>query len=148
MVSEAVEVWFKVERDSEDYPKSQEWEQLWTWPTANGFRIDNIPFFVKGIALGDIVSAKKTKDGWFQFERVLTSSGHSTFRIWLADHVECERVPVIIEELQRLGARAETTLHRLIAIDTPPECETQVWEYLQRGLHEGSWEIQVGFSPD
>jgi hypothetical protein len=147
MASKAIEVWFKIEKDSEGYPQSQDWEQLWTWPTTSGFRVDNIPFFANGIAVGDVISATK-KDGRFQFDHVVRSSGHSTFRIWLADHVNCEYAPTIIDGLQGLGARAEITLHRLIAIDSPPECESQVWEYLQQGLQRGDWEIQVGFSPD
>lgn len=49
----AVEIWFPVERDADNYPSSQDWEQSWAWPIGGGFRIDNVPFFAKGVARGD-----------------------------------------------------------------------------------------------
>ena len=99
---DAVEIWFPIEKDAEGYPQSQDWEQLWSWPTEGGYRIDNIPFFVDGIACGDIVSAIKADKGWYCFDAVVARSGNSTYRCWLADELE-EKSEDVLTDLRGLG---------------------------------------------
>jgi hypothetical protein len=148
MKPRAVEIWFKIEKDAEGYPKSQDWEELWATPVeGDGFRLDSTPFFVKGIAAGDVVSAVKTEKGRYTFERVISRSGNSNFRIWLHDTVKNEGTK-IAEALQEFGCHVEITLERLIAIDVPADCENEVWEYLEAGEVRDDWGFQVGFSPD
>jgi hypothetical protein len=147
MPQEATEIWFRIEKDAEGYPKSQDWEQLYSWRTDDGFRIDNVPFFAKNIAVGDVVFATKTEEGWHRFDRVLSRGGHSAFRVWLSQKLEPNREHVL-QEIRRLGGRAELTLERLIAIDVPPECEPQIWNYLDAGRAKGEWDLQVGYSPE
>ena len=143
----AVEIWFPVEQDSLGYPESQKWEQLWSRLTDRGFQINNIPFFAKGVALGDIVAASRTDQGWLCFDRVVTASGNSTFRVWL-DQGICEKAEEILKELRNLGGEAEITLTRLVAISAGPLVEQQLWQYLQVGVHKGYWELEVGSSPN
>src|SRR5437016_3843802 len=112
----SVEVWFKIEKDAEGYPESQEWEELWATPVEGGFRLDSTPFFVKDIAAGDVVSAVKSEEGFYRFEEIISRSGNSNFRIWLHDAVAHEGVK-IVEVLRELGCHVEITLERLIAID-------------------------------
>jgi hypothetical protein len=64
---DAVEIWFKIEKDAEGFPESQDWEELWATPIqGDTFRLDNTPFFVKDIAAGDVVSAVKTEAGFLR----------------------------------------------------------------------------------
>jgi hypothetical protein len=50
---------FPLDRDEDGYPPDDV-ETLWGWETKPGlYCIDNIPFFVKGISPGDVVSAKR-----------------------------------------------------------------------------------------
>jgi hypothetical protein len=118
-----VEIWFPIAKDGDDgCPQSQEWEQLWSWPTEAGYRIGNIPFFAKGVARGDVVSAIKTDQGWLCFDRMVSRSGNSTFRIWLA--LEAPGNPEdVLREIRNLGREAEITLARLIAADVGPLIE-------------------------
>jgi hypothetical protein len=145
MKEEPVEIWFRISKDADGYP-SQEWEQLYAWPTTEGYQLDNVPFFARGIAVGDVVIASKTEEGWLGFDRVAKRSGHSTFRIWLSEGVGLSATRVL-EDLRGLGCRAEITLERLIAIDVSLDRETQVWDFLAAGRERGDWEIQVGHSP-
>ena len=144
---EAVEIWFEIEKDSDGYPESQKWEQLYAWPVDGGFQLDNVPFFAKNVAVGDIVEATQTDEGWYRFGRVLKTGGHSAFRIWLAPAMQA-RCATIIAEIRNMGGQAEVTLERLIGIDAAPEVEEVIWNYLEEGRHRGDWEVQVGCSPD
>lgn len=144
---EAVEIWFSIQKDDEGYPQSQDWEELWASPVQGCcFRVESTPFFAKEIASGDVVSAVKTDGGVHRFERVVSRSGHSNFRIWLRDGLMDRES--IIRALGELGCRTEVTLERLIAIDVSPDHEPAVWKYLEAGRDGGAWGLQVGFSPD
>jgi hypothetical protein len=65
----SVEIWFRIEKDKDGYPRSKSWEQLLGWPVRERddyFSIESIPFFVKGISRGDIVLAKVTHNSEVQ----------------------------------------------------------------------------------
>jgi len=144
---EPIEIWFPVPQDDHGYPSSQPWEQLHAYPTPRGYRVDNVPFFTKDVAVGDVVAAERTRDGWYSFQSVLERSGHSVFRIWLSE-ASISRTAEFVDELRRLGCLVETTLERLVAIDASPEVEARVWEHLERGQTAGLWDLSVGYSPD
>ena len=45
----SVEIWFRIEKDKDGYPRSKSWEQLLAWPVLERddcFSIESIPFFV------------------------------------------------------------------------------------------------------
>src|ERR1700753_3826510 len=78
--TEMVKVGFKLERDEENYPPA-DWEWLWASPTQEStFKLDNIPFFAKGVSCGDIIAADQTPSGLI-FKELVQPSGHSTVRI-------------------------------------------------------------------
>ncbi|MEQ1949645.1 MAG: DUF4265 domain-containing protein [Bryobacteraceae bacterium] len=145
---ESVEIWFQIQKDDEGYPKSQDWEELWALPIEGGaFEIQSVPFFLKEIASGDVVSAARTSEGWYRFDRIISRSGNSNFRIWLHERTETERER-IIHDLEGLGCRVEVTMERLIAMDVSPDRENRVWAYLDAGQRSGEWGLQIGWSPD
>lgn len=101
-------------------PDSPELEAMWAIPTIEGFKLDNIPFYARGIAAGDIVSASPDPDGMLRFESLVTSGQHSTVRLWFAKDHESE-VQRIRQELRDLGCTSELSdLPRLVAVDIPP----------------------------
>ena len=148
MTPEAVEIWFKIEKDAKGYPESQDREKLWATTVEGGsFRLDSTPFFVKDIAAGDVVSAVRTEEGLYRFERIISRSGNSNFRIWLHD-AEPHNSVKIVEAPRVLGCHVEITLERVIAIDVLPDRENEIWEYLKAGRDRDDWGLHVGFSPD
>lgn len=47
------------------------------------FRLQNAPFFISGTAYGDLVEAKKTQDGGYEFVRCLEASDFKSISIIL-----------------------------------------------------------------
>jgi hypothetical protein len=70
----SVEIWFRIQKDKDEYPKSKEWEQLLALPTLQSedcFQIESIPFFLKNVSRGDVVRAKVTKNSEIQEKEFL-----------------------------------------------------------------------------
>ncbi len=120
---------FRLVRDSDGYPPADR-EYLWAEPLNNDrYRIDNIPFFVKGISAGDVVHGRQESDG-LMFDGLIVSGGHSTIRVVFFDDA---RKGVVRANLQQLGCESEVShLSNLIAVDVPPAAKYRgVIEYLQ-----------------
>jgi hypothetical protein len=145
MRENSVEIWFPVQKDADGHP-NQDWEQLYAWPVEDGYQLSNIPFFVRDLALDDVVAASERED-LLIFDRVVSRSGHSTFRIWLHEE-KLRSAAEVMQEVRALGGQAEVTLERLVAIDAPPDKEPEIWTYVENGKTRGDWDLQVGFSPD
>jgi hypothetical protein len=86
----SVEIWFRIEKDKEGYPKSKEWEQLLARPVLERddyFEIESIPFYLKNVSRGDIVKVKTTQNSEiqeqeiFEFDSVVDRGGHNTYRL-------------------------------------------------------------------
>jgi hypothetical protein len=143
-----VRIWIRVEKDEVGYPESQDWEDLWGQPTSEGqLVIDSVPFFAKGVARRDQVTGVLSEDGFLAVGKITKRGGHSTFRIWLAEHL-IGSLDQVVSDLKRMDAVVEVTLQRLLAIDTGPEQESTIWDYLEEGKKRAAWELQVGYSPD
>jgi hypothetical protein len=137
-----VEVWFHIEKDEDGYPESKEWEGL-ICACLNSeelFQVDSVPFFVKGVAVGDVVSAAETSENYYQYVRTVSHGGHSTYRLYIEEEPIGQTVQ---RELEGMGCSVEAAAQgSLIAVDVPPEREPQVREYLVKGVQEGRWELQ------
>lgn len=136
--------WVKVvvalEQDEEGYPPAG-YENLWASPVEEGrFRIANIPFFAKSIALDDIVSAVP-EQGLLSFKEVVQPSGHSTLRLIIYNEAE---VPSIIEHFTRLGCESERShIPGLIALDVPPTVSLAVLKQeLDSGHAQQRWDYE------
>ena len=100
----------------------QETESLWAIPIHEGYKIDNIPFYVREIALGDVVSAEQ-KGGALYFSGLVAPSGHSTVRLWFAK-TKIQAVQEVRHFLRERGCPSELSdLPRLVAVDIPPEID-------------------------
>jgi hypothetical protein len=117
-IPDRVKIAFHLIRDAEDYPPA-DWEHLWAIPRGeDNFELDNIPFFAKEVAAGDLVTALRDHEQQLIFERVIQSGGHSTVRVIMLDP---DQKAAIRGELEDLGCETEGShLPNLFAVDVPP----------------------------
>lgn len=120
-----------------------ETETMWTLPRSEGYEIDNIPFYAKELALGDIVAAEPDADGVLWYSRLIRAGGHSTIRLWFASASDVQEVR---NELRELGCPSEVSdLARLIAVDVPPNVPyAPIRAYLESREDEGMFEYEEG----
>ncbi len=103
------------ELESED--GSAEIESVWAIREGNGYRLDNIPFYAREVAVDDVVNATPDSDGILRFTGLHRASGHSTIRLWFEKEAD---VQAVRDHLRRLGCPSELDLSRLVAVDIPP----------------------------
>ncbi len=101
------------------------WEQVWARKVAQDrYEVCCIPFFVYDLALGDEVATGRREDRDLAVERVVTPSGHSTFRVWFRD-------PALrgglAGEIRDLGCLTEwrSLTSSLLAVDAPSAAHAQ-----------------------
>lgn len=131
---------FRLEQDADGYPPNN-WESLWAREiTESQFQIDNIPFFVRGISLGDIVTAENS-DGELRFKHLVSRSGNSVIRVIVFD---IEEVTELRNELRKLGCASEQShIEGLFAISIPSSVQIgSVDELLRSGEAQGKWEYE------
>lgn len=94
----------------------RDYEQLFVAQRADEtFEICCIPFFVYGIALGDVVSVKPADSLRYVVDAVVSASGRYVFRVWFGDsfHPRDE----IETALHDLEALTEWSSPNLLAVD-------------------------------
>ncbi|HSP79036.1 MAG TPA: DUF4265 domain-containing protein [Myxococcaceae bacterium] len=118
-----------------------ETETMWAFKRDDGYEIDNIPFFVKELALGDVVSAQPDASGVLWYSELVHPSGHSTIHLWFSRE---EQVEPVREALRHLGCASEVSdLPRLVAVDVPPDVPYEkVKALLEQGEDAGLFEYQ------
>lgn len=120
-------------------------ETLWARRVGRDlYRIENAPWFVGGIAVGDIVRAAVTKPGGvLEYVATVTSSDHATVRLIVADGHSLEQAAA---EIRDCGTWVEGDGHwRMLAVDVPPDAAVHVLaELLSFGASEGRWGWEEG----
>ncbi|WP_079038882.1 DUF4265 domain-containing protein [Streptomyces sp. NBRC 110028] len=99
-------------------------ERLWTGKTSVQMEVQvrNTPFYVKGIAFGDIVRVRADHERReFVFEEFVSESGHSTVRIVIKDDDARDMVAAMLHSFQ-CSWETYSTGH-LWAIDVPPHVD-------------------------
>lgn len=132
---------FELEQDEDGYPPATS-EVLWAMQTDDGlWQIDNIPFFVYGIALGDVVEAHG-EGAPLKFERVVRIGHHATLRVVLSKTAEVARIRAA---LKALGCSSEGShISILIAVDVPPEVEVEAVRALLSGYGDEVVDVEDG----
>ena len=133
---------FPLSPDEEGYPPFCD-ETMWAEPLASGLhRVDNIPFFVRGLAYGDEVETALV-DGAPTFVRVVRWRGHRTVRLLVRSRATTQ---AIRDELRALGCRSE--LHSdgiLVAVDVPPAVPADtIRAFLDAGVSADRFEYEEG----
>ena len=122
-------------------------ETMWATTSGEGFRLDNIPFYAKGVSYRDIVSTDPEEYGFFYFKKVLKRSGHRTVRLLIS---EKQKVQGTCKELHSRGCIIEISdIPTLISVDIPPEVSYEdLLVYLEDGDSKEKWgyeEACLGF---
>jgi hypothetical protein len=124
---------------------SPRWEYLWASELGDGtYEIDNVPFFVRGVSVGDRVSVVRHELGLL-FRQLIVSGGHSTLRVLFADGQEDHAAITQLRQiLRRLGCASELShVPGLLAVDVPPTAAlSQVRSFLQTGHERGLWDLE------
>lgn len=118
-----------------------ETEAMWALKRDDGYELDNIPFYVKELALGDVVSAHAEADGTLWFSELVRPSGHSTIQLWFSNEQD---VQSIRDALKRMGCASEVSeLPRLVAVDVPSNVPyAKVKEFFDQAEQAGTFEYQ------
>jgi Domain of unknown function (DUF4265) len=119
----------------------QEVETMWAVEREDGYELDNIPFYVKELALGDVVSATAETDGALYFSKLVRAQGHSTLRLLFSSK---ENIKPVRDALRQMRCDSEQSdLPSLVAVDVPPEVPyARVKEFLDGLKRDGVLEYQ------
>lgn len=110
------------------------------------YRIENVPFFAKGLAFGDVVVARpKSGDpSLLALEAVVARSGHSVVRVIVqGNHAVSEYRASFTE----LGCDTElSNFPKLFSVDIPPAVGfDRVVQLLDEGCSDGRWDYEDGY---
>jgi hypothetical protein len=133
---------FELEQDENGYPPDR-WENLWAYETEQGlYSVDNIPFYVKGISSGDVVSAESDGEQLI-FKKLVRPSPNSVVRLYVSD---AGAVQAARDSFRALGCESElSNLPKLVAVEIPGNVSFDpVGNLLAEGAASGRWEYQEG----
>lgn len=108
---------FPLQQDAEGWPPASV-ETLWAMKVGDDlYKIDNIPFFVHTLAMGDVVRAISQNE-MLEFQEIISFSGHSTVRIMFNTLSEFN---TICTHLKELGCVLESgsDFKHLTSVDVP-----------------------------
>lgn len=112
------------------------------------YRLENSPFFAKGVSYKDIVAAEKVKNRLIFVDTIL-SSGHSTYHVLLKDKmVKPQEWLIYWDPLEEIGCSYEENRElalTMLAIDVPSGTNIrEVYKLLELGERAGVWEFEEG----
>lgn len=144
---ERVRVVFELPVDSEGWPPART-ERLWAVRVGEDtVRLDNIPFFVRGFALGDVVRTVVDDDGVLWAKEAVGYSDNCTIRVVPAEngHLGEER-QAVLDAFAPFGVDGEGIgQFGLVALNIPADADiSQVKQLLIRGAASGRWHYEEG----
>lgn len=110
------------------------------------YRIENSPFFVKGISFEDIVAGIDDDENLL-FDRVLIRGGHSTYRIIRRNGIGEADFSQRWKPIQDAGCSFESADfgYSLYTVDVPPTADASaVYELLELGESNDIWSFEEG----
>ncbi|MEU2462142.1 MULTISPECIES: DUF4265 domain-containing protein [Streptomyces] len=149
-----VKVHFRMEIDEDGWPPESV-ESLWAVDLGDGTaRLDNTPWFVRGIASGDVISVQPDDDGVLWAGETVQPSQNCTIRlIVLKDEGSAAARQSVLEVFHRLGTTGEgIERFGMVALDVPPQAdllkirellehgETKEWWHWEEGCVTAAWE--------
>jgi hypothetical protein len=141
--SELTEIWFRIEKDADGYPETKSWEGMLSQVEGKNFRIVSIPFYLKNVSRGDLVSA--TEGEFLQFSHVVTRGGHNTYRLLLKQTLP-DGPSRTVGELTKMELGVEEEHGFFFAVDVPPSVDqTATDAFFVEQTQLGRWEMQDGF---
>ncbi|MFI8280045.1 DUF4265 domain-containing protein [Streptomyces sp. NPDC085929] len=149
-----VKVHFRMDIDEDGWPPASV-ESLWAVDLGDStVRLDNTPWFVRGVASGDIINVEFDGDGVLWAGETVRPSQNCTIRlIVLKDDGSAAARQSVLEVFHRLGTTGEgIEQFRMVALDLPPEAdlprirtllehgEAKEWWHWEEGCVTAAWE--------
>jgi Domain of unknown function (DUF4265) len=120
-------------------------ESLWVERIdGNRYRVENVPFFAKGVSCGDEIVAESLADRpmFLTLESVVRRSRNSTLRII----VRKGEVADARSQFAQVGCTSElSNFPKLFAVDIPFEILREALALAERGFDSGHWDYEDGF---
>ncbi|WP_103502816.1 MULTISPECIES: DUF4265 domain-containing protein [unclassified Streptomyces] len=142
-----VKVRFHMDVDEDGWPPAS-MESLWAVDLGDGtVRLDNTPWFVRGVASGDIIRVRPDIGGVLWAGDTVQPSQHCTIRlILLKDAGSVAARQSVLEAFHRLGTTGEGNQHfRMVALDVPPQADLAgIRELLEHGARSEWWQWEEG----
>jgi Domain of unknown function (DUF4265) len=137
------------ELDAEDGWPPVASERVWAYDVGDSrYVIDNVPWFVHDLAVGDLVRAVSPDSQSHPiFQRHLDRSDHVTIRlICFRDGPLGGDLALAMEPFTRLGVYAEgVAQYGMLALDVKPgDPLDHIAAALRAGVANGSWEMEEG----
>ena len=142
-----VKVSFRLEVDEGGWPPVGV-ENVWAVDLGDSTaRLINTPWFVRGIANGDVVRTHADAEGRLWAGDVIRSSENCTIRlIVLRDGGSAAARQSVLNAFWKLRVGGEgVEQFRMIALDVPPDTDLQkVQRLLDHGKGKGWWHVEEG----
>jgi Domain of unknown function (DUF4265) len=126
-------------------PSGMDAEWLWGKPVGDAsFALQNVPFLIDGLSCEDVV-AVRLEDDIFVFDRVLSRSGHSTYRIYAKVDKTDSELNALIEKLRSMHCEFERANSKLLGVNVLPEADIYaVYKVLEDAENLGFMEFDEG----
>ncbi|MFD8809337.1 DUF4265 domain-containing protein [Streptomyces sp. NPDC059597] len=141
-----VKVHFRMEVEDDWPPVSV--ESLWAVDLGDGtVRLDNVPWFVRGVACGDVVTTEADEEGVRWGGAVVRHSENCTVRlIVLRDGGSGAARQSVLNAFRELGVEGEgIERFGMVALDVPPTADlVRVRRLLRHGVDKEWWDMEEG----
>ena len=136
-----VEIWFPIEKDKDGYPKTRDWEGLWCEPLDCGFKVKNVPFYLRNVAPEDVILAQRTGEGYLRYESVIQRGKCSVYRLLIYKQQDVKET---VSRLQRMGALVDVD-DKLVAVGVGPGALEDIVRFIISGKESGKWGAEDGY---
>jgi hypothetical protein len=139
---------FPLQVDADGWPPVGA-ERVWAFDLGEGqYRIDNVPWFVRDLAVGDVVAAAPPDAGSHPvFAHLIERSDHLTIRLICFREGPLQGdLQAVVDAFTPLGVYAEgVKQYGMVALDIPPTADLRsIHQRLVAGAADGSWEWEEG----
>jgi hypothetical protein len=147
-MTDQVRVCFALEQDEVGWPPVTA-ERMWATPTGrdNAVVIDNIPFFVRGVACYDVVAETQDDHGILWGHEQIRWSGNCTIRVIPFRHgpLQGDR-QAVLDAFAPFGVEGEAVeQYGLVALNVPANADlAAVKRLLREGEKDKRWAYEEG----
>lgn len=118
-MSDSIRIKFELVPDGDGYPPIGVETLNASRLEENKFRLENTPFFVSGVAYGDIVEARQSLSGGYEFVQCLDESGFKSISIILLSESLDENLMDILRGCNAVIEYGEFNSMRMVAVSVP-----------------------------
>lgn len=143
-----VKVVFDLPRDEDGWPPASS-ERLWAvrLPDRDHVRLDNVPWFARNVADGDVFRVSADEDGLVRAVERVSWSGNCTIRVipFQEGHLAGD-IQRVLDMFTPLGIEGEgIAQYGMAALSVPPKADLgAVKRILKDGEANGWWEYEEG----